>query len=102
MLMYEQKMKRFEEKSLFFNKPLSAQAIFTITQLLILLSLNECLLYARQRMRTVPSVQFCVVQKCSLYLIPFFSLIPCMIIQNSSTYRLPNIGMRLCFLNAIL
>lgn len=59
MLMYEQKMKSFEEKSLFFfNKPLPAQAIFTITQLLILLSLNECLLYARQRMRTVPSVQF--------------------------------------------
>lgn len=102
MLMYEQKYEKLQRKVSFFNKLLSAQAIFNITQLLILLSLSECLLYARQRMQTVHSVQFCVVQKCSLYLILCFSLIPCMIIQNSSTYRLPNIGMRLCFLNAIL
>lgn len=56
----------------------------------------------QDRMRTVHSVApISLVQKCSLYLIPFFSLILCMIIQNSSTYRLPKVGMCL-FLNAIL
>lgn len=45
----------------------------------------------------IQSLLFYVVQKCSLYLIPFFSLISYMIIYNSSTYRLPKIGMCLCF-----
>ena len=38
------KNEKLQRKASFFNKSLSAQAIFNITQLLISLSLNECLL----------------------------------------------------------
>jgi hypothetical protein len=45
----------------------------------------------------IQTLLFYLVQKCSIYLIPFFTLIPCMIIHKSSRYRFPKIETGLCF-----